>query len=168
MKSEQIKLRIPKIEELEYRQRLLNDEKTMSYNIGYGYNENTGCIKFNKELWKDWYSRWVNNMPEKYYAYIIKVDENIPIGEVALRYVNEKQAYCTNIIIEAKYRGKKFSEQALKLLLNVAFNELKAEKVFDDFLESRVSAERVFKKLGFKRISDNIVELTKEDYINKK
>ncbi|WP_142412866.1 GNAT family N-acetyltransferase [Hathewaya massiliensis] len=167
MESNKIKLRIPKLEELEYRRKLLSDRETMSYNIGYGENEGTGCIEFKENLWRDWFSRWVNNMPERYYAYIIKVDENRPIGEVALRYVSEKNSYCVNIIVEAKYRGNGFSEQALKLLVDTAFRELRAYKVFDDFPKSRISAEKVFMKVGFKRVSDNIVELTKQDYLSK-
>jgi diamine N-acetyltransferase len=167
MESNKVKLRIPKFEELEYRRKLLSDRETMSYNIGYGDNDGTGCIEFDENAWKDWFSRWVNNMPERYYAYIIKVDENIPIGEVALRYVCEKNSYCVNIIVEAKYRGNGFSEQALRLLVDTAFRELGADKVFDDFPKSRISAEKVFKKVKFKRISDDIVELTKQDYLSK-
>lgn len=95
----------------------------MAYNIGYGEN-GTGCIEFSKNVWKDWYDIWVNNIPERYYAYIIKVDDNIPIGEVALRYIREKNSYCVNLIIEAQYRGNGFSEQALRLLIDIAFNSI--------------------------------------------
>lgn len=168
MGKKKIKLKVPKLEELDYRRKLLLDRETMSYNIGYGENEETGCIEFNKNTWKEWYSRWINNMPERYYAYIIKVDENIPVGEVALRYVSEKNSYCINIIVEAKQRGNGYSEQALRVLIDIAFKELRAEKVFDDFLKSRMKAEKVFKKVGFKRVSDDVVELTKENYLRKK
>lgn len=168
MGKKKIKLKVPKLEELDYRRKLLSDRETMSYNIGYGENEETGCIEFNKKTWKEWYSRWINNMPERYYAYIIKVDENIPVGEVALRYVSEENSYCINIIFEAKYRENGFSEQALRLLIDIAFKELRAEKVFDDFPKSRMKAEKVFKKVGFKRVSDDVVELTKENYLRKK
>lgn len=165
MEDNKVVLKIPKFEELEYRRELLLDIDTMAYNVGYGDTEDTGCIEFNENKWLDWYSRWVNNVPERYYAYIIKVDENVPVGEVALRYDNEKKAYSINIIVEAKYRGSGFSEQGLRLLVDIAFEELGAEKVFDEFPRSRVSAEKLFNKVGFKRISDDIVELTKRDYL---
>jgi RimJ/RimL family protein N-acetyltransferase len=167
MESNKVKLRTPKLEELDYRRKLLADEETMSYNIGYGENDRTGCIEFDENTWKGWFSQWVNNMPERYYAYIIKVDKNIPVGEVALRYVSEKNSYCVNIIIEAKYRGNRFSEEALRLLIDIAFKELRADKVFDNFPKSRIIAEKVFEKVGFKRVSDVIVELTKQDYLSK-
>lgn len=161
-----MQFKIPEFKELSYRKKLLADEATMAYNIGYGETHGTGCISFSENDWKDWFSRWVNNMPDRYYAYIIKTDENIPIGEVALRYVSDKKAYCANIIVESKYRGNGFGEQALKLLVDVAFKQLDAEKIFDDFPESRLMAEKVFKRIGFKRISYDIVELTKKDYSN--
>lgn len=167
MGSNKVELRTPKLEELSYRKKLLADRETMSYNIGYGKNDETGCIEFNENSWRDWFSRWINNIPERYYAYIIKADENIPVGEVALRYVSERNSYCVNIIVEAKHRGNGFSEQALRLLIGTAFRELGADKVFDDFPKPRITAEKVFEKVGFKRVSDDIVELTKQDYLRK-
>ncbi|TDT45654.1 GNAT family N-acetyltransferase [Fonticella tunisiensis] len=169
--DERLYLHIPSFEEFDYRQKILFQPDTMSYNKGCelgldNYDNETGCIDFRKEYWKDWFSRWINNTPDRYYAYIIKSDENIPIGEVALRYVDGENAYCASIIIEAKYRGYGYGEEALRLLIDVAFHELNAKRIFHNFPKTRVSAEIVFKKVGFKRISDDIVELTQENYLN--
>ena len=168
MNCSKLHLSIPTFEELNYRKKLLSNSETMSYNKGFdefeGYDKETGCIDFKENAWSSWFSRWVNNAPDYFYAYVIKSDEDIPIGEVALRYVDEKNGYCVNIIIEAKYRGNGYSEEALRLLVDIAFNELNAEKIFDDFPKTRVSAEKVFIKIGFKRISEDIVELTKGNY----
>jgi RimJ/RimL family protein N-acetyltransferase len=169
MQYNRLQLRIPRYEELDYRKKLLANTETMSYNKGYdefnGYDKETGCIDFNENSWDHWFSCWVNKTPNRYYAYIIKIHENRPIGEVALRYVEEKSAHCVSIILEAKYRGNGYSEEALRLLVNTAFHELRLEKIFDDFPSTRVSAEKVFNKVGFKRSSDHIVELTKADYL---
>lgn len=162
-----LQLIVPEYKQLDYRRKLLADSETMAYNIGFGDKDGTGCIDFDESCWKGWFSRWVNNKPERYYAYIIKIGESIPVGEAALRYDNRRKSYCVNIIIEAKYRGMGYGEQALQLLADTAFYDLSAEKIFDEFPKSRLSAERLFKKAGFKRISDNIVELTKEDYLLK-
>lgn len=53
-------LHVPAYEELWYRQKIMQDPDTMSYNKGYdlnfhGYDEATGCIAFPKEKWADWY-----------------------------------------------------------------------------------------------------------------
>lgn len=164
-------LKIPTIEELDYRKKILSDEDTMSYNKGceefQGYNPYTGCIDFNEGKWSQWFSKWITKDKERYYSYIIKCPENIPVGEVALRYDELQKGYCVSIIIEHKYRGCGYSEEALNLLLEVAFNELKAEKVFDNFPQERTSSEKIFKKVGFKRTSLEIVELMREDYYKK-
>lgn len=54
------------------------------------------------------------------------------------------------------------------MLIDTAFNQLGADKVFDDFPKPRKAAEKVFKKVGFKRVSDDIVELTKQAYLSTK
>jgi diamine N-acetyltransferase len=169
--NERLYLHVPSFEELDYRQKVLAQPDTMSYNRGFelglnNYDNETGCIDFKKEYWKDWFQRWVNNIPDRYYAYIVKSEGNIPIGEAALHYDEEKNAYCTSIIIEAQYRGNGYSEEALQLLVDIGFHDLNAEKIFDDFPKTRVSAEKAFKNVGFKRISGNIVELTREEYFN--
>lgn len=164
-------LKVPKIEELNYRKEILSDKNTMSYNRGYeefqGYNPITGCIDFNEGKWSEWFSKWITQNKERYYAYVFKFDEDIPVGEVALHYDEAEKGYCVSIIVEHKYRGKGYSEEALRLLLDVAFNELNAEKVFDNFPKERVLAEKIFEKVGFKRTSVEIVELLKEDYYKK-
>ena len=44
-----LELYVPTIEELDYRQKIMSDPETMSYNKGYdldfdGYHKDTGCI----------------------------------------------------------------------------------------------------------------------------
>lgn len=164
-------LHIPSFEELDYRQKILMQPDTMAYNRGCNlglenYDNETGCIDFRKEYWKEWFSKWVNNTPDRYYAYVIKSDGNIAIGEAALRYVDGENGYCVNIIIEGQYRGNGYSEEALRLLIDVGFRKLRAKRIFDTFSKERVSAEKAFKKLGFKRISDDMLELTRDDFFN--
>lgn len=160
-----LKLQIPKLKDLQYRKELLANEKTMSYNIGYGTFNNSGCIEFKQESWEKWFHKWINNEPKRYYAYILKADENTPIGEVALTYVEKEDGYCVSIVIDEQYRGRGFSEEVLKLILSVAFNKFKAKNVFDNFTCERQAAEKLFKKLGFKRISKDVVNLSKDRYM---
>lgn len=42
----------PTLQELHFRERLLSDEETMSYNAAWG-----GTIPFPAEKWESWYSR---------------------------------------------------------------------------------------------------------------
>lgn len=65
---------------------------------------------------------------------------------------------------ELEYRSKGYSEEALNLLCDVAFNELNLDRIYDDFPATRVAAEKVFSKVGFIREDDVFVVLTKERY----
>ena len=51
-----IRLIKPKYNDLIFRQELLSDPDTMSYNKKYG-----GTIDFPKEKWENWYDRWIIN-----------------------------------------------------------------------------------------------------------
>lgn len=176
-----ISLKVPSLSELDYRKQILADSETMAYNAGYkqnldGYNYDTGIIKFTDEKWQVWFNAWVNNEPKKYYAYIM-LDET-PIGEVALHYDNDFDCHLVHILLESDYRGKGYSEVALRLLMDIAFNKLKLNKVADKIPLDRKAAIKTFIKVGFKEdnlhINDirfgkkeqsNYFELTKIRYL---
>lgn len=157
-----IELHIPNENELEYRQYLISDKETMSYNIGYG-DDGTGCYYQTIEQVQEWYKNW-NNGKDNYYAYIIRKEDNTPIGEVDIHWIGYCQKYIIGIVIEAKYRGKGYAEETLSLLCNVAFNKLNLDAIYDDFPTTRTVAEKVFSKVGFVREDDEFVVLTKERY----
>lgn len=166
---------IPKIEELTYREKIMSQSDTMSYNKGYdisfdGYHKNTGCIDFPKSKWKNWYSYMVNNKPQCFYAYITRKEDNTFIGEVNLHWNPEKNWYDMGIVMEAKYRGKGYSIEALNKLIEVAFDEYNAQSVHNSFENTRQAAITIHQKVGFNIVNENngIVALliTREDYFN--
>lgn len=159
---QELELMIPNLNELEYRRYLISDEKTMDYNKGYGDN-GTGCYYQTIEQEKEWYKNW-NNGTNNYYAYIIRKEDNIPIGEVDIHWSGYCQRHIIGIVIEAKYRGKGYAEEALNLLCDVAFNELKLDKIYDDFPVTRTVVEKVFANGGFVRENNEFVALTKDRY----
>lgn len=82
----ELSLHVPAFEELEYRQKILSQEDTMSYNKEYhlgleNYNNETGCINFSK-YWNEWYSKWISKRYKRYYAYIVNNNTGEFIGEV--------------------------------------------------------------------------------------
>lgn len=65
-----VELYKPKVEDLWFREKLLSDEDTMSYNHAWG-----GTIPFPKEKWENWHNRWVQNHDNKrFYRYIKEND----------------------------------------------------------------------------------------------
>ncbi|MDR0906764.1 MAG: GNAT family N-acetyltransferase, partial [Oscillospiraceae bacterium] len=105
-----------------------------------------------------------------YYAYIIDAATDEPVGEVNIHFDFEYQEQLIGITIEARHRGRGFSEPALRLLADIAFYERGYDKIIDTFPadELRRAAERVFAKIGFVRESDILLVLTRERYENLK
>lgn len=152
----------------------MSDPETMDYNKGLdlgfkGYDNETGCIDFKESKWNDWYNCWINMEPDRYYAYLVEQANNCPVGEIAIRFDEEKATYIISIIIEYKHRGKGFGREGLKLLLDKAFIELGLEKVTDEFPESRTAAANLFKDFGFKVVENKnktiLIELSRERYL---
>ena len=57
---------VPNLEDLWFRERLMADEETMSYNAKWG-----GTIPFPKDEWEPWYEAWVRNPgAHRYYRYL--------------------------------------------------------------------------------------------------
>ena len=155
-------LHVPELEELDYYEKILNDPKTMNYNAGYdlnieGYDKLTGCIKLSDK--EKWYKKQKNDK-NRFFAYVIRKEDNIPVGYVNFNFDNTHLLHCCGIIIEEKYRKLGYGSEALKQLINVAFNEYNIQTLIDNIPYSRTESLKLFTKLGFKDI--------KKDYYVKK
>ena len=143
---------VPSIKDLKYRKEWLSDPKTMSYNAGYdidlkGYDKETGVIIKSDEEMIEWYNKWINKEPDRFYAYIVSVDESEPIGEVY--YYPDGVIYSMGILICDKYRGKGYSYLALLELEEVAFERNNINELSDYIPIDRIGAIKSFKKVGF-------------------
>lgn len=146
----------PKMEDLWYRKRILSDPDTMSYNKGYHlrtdhYNNDTGCIVFPESEWHDWFAWFVRGAPNRYYAYIVRNEDNVFIGEVNLHMSTQGDWYDMGIVIESKYRGLGYAVEALQLLLRQAFEVFHANAVHNDFESVRGSAVKAHLSAGFSK-----------------
>lgn len=110
----------------------------------------------------------VNNKPKCFYAYIARKEDNAFIGEVNIHWSHDKKWYEMGIVIEAKYRGMGYSVEALKKLIQVAFDEYDAPAVHNDFEVTRQVAIAIHKEAGFNILNEvnGIIDLliTREDY----
>lgn len=179
-----IYLKIPSINELHYRQKWMQEPKTMSYNKGYdlnikGYDKETGTINKTNEEMITWYYNWINNDKDKYYAYIYVDNIKEPIGEIY--YYLEDNIHSMGILIINKYRGKGYSYPALLELERIAFEENNINELSDMIPINRINAIKVFKKAGFIYTDKEVIEkvfdkdtivkqllITKKMYFNSK
>lgn len=168
-------LYVPKLEELWYREQMMSDPATMSYNSGYelsfeGYHAETGCIDFPREEWDEWYDYFIGKEPERYYAYIVRKSDGAYLGEVNVHRSCDHEWYEMGIVIESKYRGKGYAHEALEHLLEHAFDVMKVNAVHNDFEDIRDAAVRTHLGCGFREYSrrDGHLDLliTREQYMS--
>ncbi|ABX41334.1 GNAT family N-acetyltransferase [Lachnoclostridium phytofermentans] len=166
----------PKLSELWYRKQILSDPDTMSYNKGYelnfaGYNNHTGCIDFPKSQWEGWYNWFINNEPDRFYAYIVRNDGEF-IGEVNLHKSKQGDWYDMGVVIENKYRCNGYATEAIKLLLKQAFDIFGVNAVHNDFEINRKSAAQAHLSAGFIEYKEEkgVIKLviTREHYYHTK
>ena len=145
-----MKLRIykPNLDELWFREQMMSDKETMSYNDAWG-----GVIPFPKEDWGDWYDWWVvNHENKRYYRYVVD-ENNVFIGEIAYHYSSEYKGYMANVLIYSKYRKQGYGTMALQMLCDEARNN-GVSFLYDDIAINNPGIS-IFIKLGFKEVDRN-------------
>ena len=140
-----IELVIPKLEDLWFREKLLADEETMSYNHAWG-----GTISFPEEKWQNWYDRWIINHENKRYYRYLKDDKGF-VGEIACHYDSEYDGYVADVIIFSQFRGRGYGAQGLELLCRAA-KENGIQVLYDDIAIDN-TAIHLFIQKGFYEVS---------------
>ncbi len=107
----------PKYEDLWFRQMMLADEETMSYNHAWG-----GTISWPETAWKEWYDYWIVNYDGKRYYRYLKNQDGQYVGEIAYHFDHDIQQQIASIIIYSQYRRKGYGAEALELLCSAAKN----------------------------------------------
>lgn len=152
-----LELVTPALAEMDFRQALLADEATMSYNHAYG-----GTIAFSEERWEKWYCKWIGaEDPRYFYRYLYSSKLGVYVGEAAYHYEAETGRYLCDIIVHANYRGQGFGKLGLSLLCEAA-KENGIEELYDDILLDNPSVQ-LFLKNGFDEVGR-----TEEAYIMRK
>ena len=140
---DKIALYRPSLVELGFRQSLMDDEETMSYNHAYG-----GTIPFPRERWADWYARWVEDgTGKRFYRYLYHEPDRQFVGEAAYRYDEAFGEYVCDVLVSAQYRGRGFGRRGLELLCAAA-KENGVKRLVDDIALDNPSVE-LFRRMGF-------------------
>lgn len=139
-----IELYEPALEDLWFKETMLSDAQTMSYNHAYG-----GTIPFPKEKWAAWYDRWViHHNNKRFYRYI--QENSTFVGEAAYHFDEERQIYIADVIVYAPHRGKGYGRQALLRLCESAKSN-GIRELFDDIAIDNPSVA-LFLKCGFQEV----------------
>ena len=117
MSTGKLTLYTPTLDDLWFRQRMLEDEETMSYNRAWG-----GTIPWPRERWASWYEHWIVH-PEgkRFYRYLKNEDTGNFVGEIA--YHLDEQGMCqADVIVFAPCRGQGYGRESLRLPCEAAGN----------------------------------------------
>lgn len=139
----------PALAELWFREQLLADEATMSYNRAWG-----GTIAFPPERWERWYAAWMQApVSQRYYRYLYDTELQTFVGEIAYHYDAQQQFHLCDVLISAAYRHHGFGTQGLRLLCQAA-KENNIPALYDDIAADNPSYQ-LFLKNGFELVSQN-------------
>lgn len=138
-----LRLYKPTLEEMWFRQELLSDPDTMSYNHAWG-----GVVSFPKEKWQGWYRDWlIENGNKRFYRYLQNIATDQFLGEAAYHFDDARKRYICDIIVSAKYRGNGYGTEGLLLLCEAA-KENGVAILYDDIASDNPSV-RLFLRNGF-------------------
>ena len=152
-----MKLHTPILDELCFKEELLADPETMSYNHAYG-----GTIPFPREKWAAWYDRWIVHHENKRFYRYLKLDDGTFVGEIAYHLVEEREIMIAEVIVHAKYRGRGYGRAGLNLLCQAA-KENGVTVLYDDIAIDNL-AVTLFLQCGFAEEyrTDEIIMLKKQ------
>lgn len=133
----------PELEDLWFRESMMADIETMSYNDAWG-----GTIPFPKEDWEEQYTLWVRNSgQERYYRYLKDDANKVFVGEISYHFDKLRNIYICDVIIKAEFRKQGFGTQGIQLLCEAA-KANGVEVLYDDIAADNPSAH-LFLKNGF-------------------
>ncbi|MDI6414107.1 GNAT family protein [Solobacterium moorei] len=133
----------PELEDLWFRESMMSDIETMSYNDAWG-----GTIPFPKEDWEEWYTLWVRNSgQERYYRYLKDDANKVFVGEISYHFDKLRNIYICDVIIKAEFRKQGFGTQGIQLLCEAA-KANGVEALYDNIAADNPSAH-LFLKNGF-------------------
>ena len=150
-----VNLYVPEVKDLWFRQMVMSDPQSMSYNAGYdvsyaGYHYDTGCIDFPEEKWETWHKEKIAS-GAIFYAYIQDSETKDFVGYV--NYRREGDKCMMGIVIHSQHQGKGYMRPALTALIDRAKSE-GITSICDNVPVSRERALKVFFDLGFEVTSE--------------
>ncbi|MBE5807250.1 MAG: GNAT family N-acetyltransferase [Clostridiales bacterium] len=148
-------LHVPTLRDMPYRQRLLSQTETMSYNAhrpydAPNYDPETGCIDFPMADWRFWRDVWLRREPERYSAYLLEEGAGF-VGEVCYYADWDTGRTMLGVLVEAEHRGRGVGTEGLRLIAARALGRPEIDKVYVDAPSRDGIVARMCASAGFAR-----------------
>lgn len=152
--SPRLRLHIPGIRDMAYREKLLAQPKTMAYNRGLmmdaeGYDPATGCIAFPPSDWRFWRDVWLYREPDRFSAYLLDEDSGVFVGEACYYADPETGDHAPGILIEHCHRGQGYATEGLKLIVQRAMTQPEVQTLSVLRRSDDIPALRLCRAAGF-------------------
>lgn len=148
-----------------FRQAMLSDPATTAYNAPYLPPD--GCISFPEDTWNGWLEDWTAHEPERFAGYLADEQGNL-VGEVSWHDFGRDMG----IVIKAKYRGRGYGREGLRLLTEEAFRHAEITELRNTFEPDRAAALALHLHAGFVPLSQQdgllTLRLTRERFEQKR
>lgn len=129
-----------------------NNDLFIDYDLG----------KFTKKQLEVWYLSKKSGLRNKYFA--IYNNENKFVGYIGMKDINLfKKSSVLGIVLDPKELSKGIGYRSMKIFLKYYFNNLNMKKMTLDVNEFNERAIKLYKKLGFKYISEYLGMFENQD-----
>lgn len=116
--------------------------------------------EISKDQQRQWYEKYVDSAGRDY-MFIIQAKDGTPIGTVALYNINviERNAELGRVLLLEEYRGHGYSEAAVKMVIELAFEKMRLWKIKVSVHLDNIDAIAVYARAGFKTTTRPILLL---------
>ena len=168
VKTQELRLVIPRPEDGWFYVRMMSDPATMAYNAPWFPPD--GCIPHPEKEWERLQAEWIGQEPERFYAFLQRISDNAFVGDVNYHRSSEGEGWDMGIVIYAPERGKGYGKQGLRLLLDRTFRIDGIASLRNDFETTRDAAYTIHRAVGFRETGreEGLIhlELTREEYLS--
>ena len=115
------------------------------------------------EIETQWIEKVIKRTNEKRYAIIV---DDVYVGNIQLTDISENDGEFHLFIGDTNYWGKGVATEAVKLILNIAKNELHLKKVYLKVSKDHFVARKLYQKAGFVEVGESGEKVLMEHYLN--